>query len=214
MANSQTLKQRFIDLLFEDEYDVSNPEVQNKKPDNRLKASDILYKKPEARDEGILGSNTAKAEAFVKEKTISSNNTFIDYQEGENKKELSNQKNVESKIEEDEKYVAQPFLSPIFGNIEKDDKKENSTSNVNYACLEKPRSNYLGTVFSPIYGYDTINNSNATKKETVKKQETIAVDVTDNLTDVFSTVELRKDNFDSFEKTSEVSLFDDLYKSK
>ena len=213
MANSQTLKQRFIDLLFEDEYDVSNPEVQNKKSDNRLKASDILYKKPEARKEN-LGSNPAKAETPIKEKTISSNNTFIDYQEDENKKELSNQKNVENKIEEDEKYVAQPFLSPIFGNIEKDDKKENSTSNVNYACLEKPRSNYLGTVFSPIYGYDTINNRNDAKKETVKKQETIAVDVTENLTDVFSTVELRKDNFDSFEKTSEVSLFDDLYKSK
>ena len=211
MASSQTLKQRFIDLLFEDEYDVSNPEVQNKKSDNRLKASDILYKKPETKKED-LGLNHTKDETPIKDKTISSNNTFINYQESENKKEVSDQEKVETKNEE-EKYVAQPFLSPIFGNIEKEDKKESSTSNVNYACLEKPRSNYLGTVFSPIYGYDTVNNKDDKKNKTIKKEETIAVDVTENLTDVFSTVDLRKDNFDSLEKTSEVSLFDDLYKS-
>ncbi len=210
MASSQTLKQRFIDLLFEDEYDVSNPEVQNKKSDNRLKASDILYKKPETKKED-LGLNHTKDETSIKDKTISSNNTFINYQESENKKEVSDQEKVETKNEE-EKYVAQPFLSPIFGNIEKEDKKESSTSNVNYACLEKPRSNYLGTVFSPIYGYDTVNKDDK-KNKTIKKEETIAVDVTENLTDVFSTVDLRKDNFDSLEKTSEVSLFDDLYKS-
>ena len=210
MASSQTLKQRFIDLLFEDEYDVSNHEVQNKKSDNRLKASDILYKKPETKKED-LGLNHTRDETPIKDKTISSNNTFINYQESENKKEVSDQEKVETKNEE-EKYVAQPFLSPIFGNIEKEDKKESSTSNVNYACLEKPRSNYLGTVFSPIYGYDTVNKDDK-KNKTIKKEETIAVDVTENLTDVFSTVELRKDNFDSLEKTSEVSLFDDLYKS-
>ncbi len=212
MASSQTLKQRFIDLLFEDEYDVSNPEVQ-KKTDNRLKASDILYKKPEVKKEA-LDSNPLMEDTSIKENITSSNNTFINYQESEIKKEVSILEKVETKKEEEEKYVAQPFLSPIFGNIEKDDKKESSTSNANYACTEKPRSNYLGTVFSPIYGYDTINNRNDSKKETVKKKETVAVDVTEDLTDVFSTVELRNDKFDSFEKTSEVSLFDDLYKSK
>ncbi len=212
MASSQTLKQRFIDLLFEDEYDVSNPEVQ-KKTDNRLKASDILYKKPEVKKE-ISDSNPQKEDTSIKENITSSNNTFINYQESEIKKEVSILEKVETKKEEEEKYVAQPFLSPIFGNIEKDDKKESSTSNANYACTEKPRSNYLGTVFSPIYGYDTINNRNDSKKETVKKKETVALDVTEDLTDVFSTVELRNDKFDSFEKTSEVSLFDDLYKSK
>ncbi len=212
MASSQTLKQRFIDLLFEDEYDVSNPEVQ-KKTDNRLKASDILYKKPEVKKE-TLDSKPLIEDTSIKENITSSNNTFINYQESEIKKEVSILEKVETKKEEEEKYVAQPFLSPIFGNIEKDDKKESSTSNANYACTEKPRSNYLGTVFSPIYGYDTINNRNDSKKETVKKKETVAVDVTEDLTDVFSTVELRNDKFDSFEKTSEVSLFDDLYKSK
>lgn len=211
MASSQTLKQRFIDLLFEDEYDVSNPEVQ-KKTDNRLKASDILYKKPEVKKE--TDSNPQKEDTSIKENITSSNNTFINYQESEIKKEVSILEKVETKKEEEEKYVAQPFLSPIFGNIEKEDKKDNGVSNANYACTEKPRSNYLGTVFSPIYGYDTINNRNDSKKETVKKKETVAVDVTEDLTDVFSTVELRNDKFDSFEKTSEVSLFDDLYKSK
>ncbi len=218
MASSQTLKQRFIDLLFEDEYDVSNPEVQNKKPDSRLKASDILYKKPEAKKEQI-DSNPIKVEAPVKEKVVEKvapNNTFINYQESEKKKLDSNPVKVEvTTNEEDEKYVAQPFLSPIFGNIEKEDKKEkeSGTSNVSYACLEKPRSNYLGTVLSPIYGYDTINNKKDGKKETSKKVETVATDVTDDLTDIFATVELKKDSFESDEKTSEVSLFDDLYKS-
>ena len=51
MASSQTLKQKFIDLLFEDEYDVSNPEVKNRRPESRMKASDILYKKPEVKKE-------------------------------------------------------------------------------------------------------------------------------------------------------------------
>ena len=215
MASSQTLKQRFIDLLFEDEYDVSNPEVQNKKPDSRLKASDILYKKPETKKEE-LASNPVKVEAPVKEKVIP-NNTFINYQESKKSTETVNvAKKVETTInEEDEKYVAQPFLSPIFGNIEKDDKKEkeSGTSNVSYACLEKPRSNYLGTVLSPIYGYDTINNKKDSKKETSKKVEIVATDVADNLTDIFASVEPKKDNFESEEKTSEVSLFDDLYKS-
>ncbi len=217
MASSQTLKQRFIDLLFEDEYDVSNTEVQNKSTDTRIKASDILYKKPEVKKEEtkitVEKKPQVKVEKPVEEK-VTSNSTFINYQETTKKKEeVKEPKQQEStKALDDEKYVAQPFLSPIFGNIEKEDKKtKESVSNVNYACLEKPRSNYLGTVLSPIYGYDSIIKN---KKEKVKKEEIVASDVTDNLTDIFSTVELKNTAFDNVEKTSEVSLFEDLYKSK
>ncbi len=217
MASSQTLKQRFIDLLFEDEYDVSNTEVQNKSADTRIKASDILYKKPEVKKEEtkitVEKKPQVKVEKPVEEK-VTSNSTFINYQETTKKKEeVKEPKQQEStKALDDEKYVAQPFLSPIFGNIEKEDKKiKESVSNVNYACLEKPRSNYLGTVLSPIYGYDSIIKN---KKEKVKKEEIVASDVTDNLTDIFSTVELKNTAFDNVEKTSEVSLFEDLYKSK
>ncbi len=217
MASSQTLKQRFIDLLFEDEYDVSNTEVQNKSTDTRIKASDILYKKPEVKKEETKITVEKKPQVEVEkpvEKKIASNSAFINYQETTKKKEeVKEVKQQESaKTLDDEKYVAQPFLSPIFGNIEKEDKKiKESVSNVNYACLEKPRSNYLGTVLSPIYGYDSIIKN---KKEKVKKEEIVASDVTDNLTDIFSTVELKNTAFDNVEKTSEVSLFEDLYKSK
>ncbi len=217
MASSQTLKQRFIDLLFEDEYDVSNTEVQNKSVDTRIKASDILYKKPEVKKEETKITVEKKPQVEVKkpvEEKVTSNSTFINYQETTKKKEeVKEPKQQEStKALDDEKYVAQPFLSPIFGNIEKEDKKiKESVSNVNYACLEKPRSNYLGTVLSPIYGYDSIIKN---KKEKVKKEEIVASDVTDNLTDIFSTVELKNTAFDNVEKTSEVSLFEDLYKSK
>lgn len=211
MASSQTLKQKFIDLLFEDEYDVSNPEVKNKKPETRMKASDILYKKPDAVKEEVKKDDNV---AVQKPKV---NNTFINYEHKEEPKDISDVIKTpvyETKEETEEKYVAQPFLSPIFGNIEKDEKKaKKPVSNANYACLEKPRSSYLGTVLSPIYGYESITNTSQPKKVLESKKE--PVDVTADLADIFSTVEFSNSkSIDELDKTSEIDLFDELYKSK
>lgn len=88
--------------------------------------------------------------------------------------------------------MAQPFLSPMFGSLEKEEKKaKEPISDVNYACLEKPRSSYLGTVLSPIYGYESITN---VQKETKKvdNSKKVATDVTSDLADIFSSVDFNE----------------------
>ena len=214
MASSQTLKQKFIDLLFEDEYDVSNPEVKNRRPESRMKASDILYKKPEVKKEETVVKVEEVKRVVEEPKT---NNTFINYEQKEERNDFIDVIKTpvydEVKREEpEEKYVAQPFLSPMFGSLEKDEKKaKEPISDVSYACLEKPRSSYLGTVLSPIYGYESITN---VQKETKKvdNSKTVATDVTSDLADIFSSVDFNEK--DDMDKTAEINLFDELYKTK
>ena len=214
MASSQTLKQKFIDLLFEDEYDVSNPEVKNRRPESRMKASDILYKKPEVKKEETVVKVEEVKRVVEEPKT---NNTFINYEQKEERNDFIDVIKTpvydEVKREEpEEKYVAQPFLSPMFGSLEKEEKKaKEPISDVNYACLEKPRSSYLGTVLSPIYGYESITN---VQKETKKvdNSKKIATDVTSDLADIFSSVDFNEK--DDMDKTAEINLFDELYKTK
>lgn len=219
MASSQTLKQKFIDLLFEDEYDVSNPEVKNRKPESRMKASDILYKKPEAqKEETVVKVEEVKREEPVKmvvEPKV--NNTFINYQQKEEHNDfidvIKTPVYEEVREEPEEKYVAQPFLSPMFGSLEKEEKKVNKEpiSNASYACLEKPRSSYLGTVLSPIYGYESITNVQKETKKTDNSKK-VATDVTSDLADIFSSVDFTEK--DDMDKTAEINLFDELYKTK
>ena len=214
MASSQTLKQKFIDLLFEDEYDVSNPEVKNRRPESRMKASDILYKKPEVKKEETVVKVEEVKRVVEEPKT---NNTFINYEQKEERNDFIDVIKTpvydEVKREEpEEKYVAQPFLSPMFGSLEKDEKKAKELiSDVSYACLEKPRSSYLGTVLSPIYGYESITN---VQKETKKvdNSKKVATDVTSDLADIFSSVDFNEK--DDMDKTAEINLFDELYKTK
>lgn len=220
MASSQTLKQKFIDLLFEDEYDVSNPEVKNRRPEIRMKASDILYKKPEVKkEEPVVKAEEVKREEPVKRVVQESkvNNTFINYEQKEERNDFIDVIKTpvydDAKREEpEEKYVAQPFLSPMFGSLEKEEKKaKEPISDVNYACLEKPRSSYLGTVLSPIYGYESITN---VQKETKKvdNSKKVATDVTSDLADIFSSVDFNEK--EDMDKTAEINLFDELYKTK
>ena len=214
MASSQTLKQKFIDLLFEDEYDVSNPEVKNRRPESRMKASDILYKKPEVKKEETVVKVEEVKRVVEEPKT---NNTFINYEQKEERNDFIDVIKTpvydEVKREEpEEKYVAQPFLSPMFGSLEKDEKKaKEPISDVSYACLEKPRSSYLGTVLSPIYGYESITN---VQKETKKvdNSKKVATDVTSDLADIFSSIDFNEK--DDMDKTAEINLFDELYKTK
>ena len=214
MASSQTLKQKFIDLLFEDEYDVSNPEVKNRRPESRMKASDILYKKPEVKKEETVVKVEEVKRVVEEPKT---NNTFINYEQKEERNDFIDVIKTPvyddvKREEPEEKYVAQPFLSPMFGSLEKEEKKaKEPISDVNYACLEKPRSSYLGTVLSPIYGYESITN---VQKETKKvdNSKKVATDVTSDLADIFSSVDFNEK--DDMDKTAEINLFDELYKTK
>lgn len=209
MGSSQTLKQKFIDLLFEDEYDISNNEKKNKKNEKRMKASDLLYKKNEVKDEDLVDKKVEKEPRV--------NNAFIDYEQKEIKRPIKETSDSLVKEQVEETYVAQPFLSPIFGNLDKDKKKqEKPVSHTKYVSLKKPNSSYLGTVLSPIYGYETTNDIKD-NKETVLENKNNKADFTSDLTDIFSTVELSKKDISSvndLDKTSEIDLFDDYYKAK
>ena len=185
-----------------------------------MKASDILYKKPEVKkEEPVVKAEEVKREEPVKRVVQESkvNNTFINYEQKEERNDFIDVIKTpvydDAKREEpEEKYVAQPFLSPMFGSLEKEEKKaKEPISDVNYACLEKPRSSYLGTVLSPIYGYESIAN---VQKETKKvdNSKKVATDVTSDLADIFSSVDFNEK--EDMDKTAEINLFDELYKTK
>lgn len=203
MASSSTIKQRFMDILFEpDEEEKINEMKQERRIDksqitetSTIKATDILYKK---------GGNDDQKTVFI-------NLT-------ETKTNANTTQNEEKPLVEEEPYVTSPNLSPIFGNIDNTKKKrKSSTANVDYASTEKPSSNYLGMVLSPIYGYDTIKANDARAKfNNAPKAEYEDSDITEDLTDIFETEEFKQyadeePSEDELDKTDDISLFDDLY---
>lgn len=210
MANTQTIKQKFLDILFEDDeddeaYEPVKPKVKREVP--RVKASDLLYKKEEKKLVDVKNETPVKEEV----KQEKENNTFINYGQQDN-----NAYKVETKQEKVEEYTYTPALSPIFGNVEKDKKnKKDETVSVDYAATDKPSSNHLGIVLSPIYGYDTAKEVEV--KEPIKKKEEYKdKDITTDLGDIFATDEFKQEAFkeEDKEKTSEIDLFSDFYTTK
>ena len=200
MANSQTIKQRFLDILFENEDDEEENinKVSNVKETPRVKASDILYTKKEEKD-------------IKEDKPKKSESAFINYDD----KFIKEEKKTE-KIEE--VYVAQPALSPIFGDLDKNNVKKKKTEpiSVDYASTEKPSSNYLGIVLSPIYGYDSVSANDARSKLNNKEEKIIDQDITSDLSDIFATDEYKQEVFKQEEKENEepIDLFGDFYRIK
>ena len=208
MANSTTIKQRFIDILFEpdEEESIDINKNENRKIDKSqikeaspISAKDLLYGKQE------------------KEPREQKSTTFINLTED---KPVVNKPKEVVAVEE-EVYIASPNLSPIFGNIEGNSKKKQkkmTDTNIDYAAVKKPSSNYLGMVLSPIYGYDTVkaNDARAKLTEPVKVDYT-DMDITEDLTDIFATEEFRvpeeekRDTEEEINKTDEIDLFSDLY---
>lgn len=216
---TQTLKQRFLDILFEDDEDDAaiNEEPKEKvvREVPRVKASDLLYGKKE--NKPLIIKEEKKIEPKVEQvapKEKVNKETFINYAEDikENTKHEVRSQSV------DEIYISQPALSPIFGNVEKDKKnKKDETVSVDYASVDKPNSNHLGIVLSPIYGYDTAKVEEV--KEPVKKKEESFKDkdITTDLGDIFATDEFKQEAFneeEEKEKTAEIDLFSDFYTTK
>lgn len=186
MANSNTIKEKFMNILFEpeeeeDEYPKRDILEEIKKDKNlrpkpsTIKATDLLYGKKDS---------------------DSSSQVFID---------LNEITKEPPEVVTNEEYVASPNISPIFGNIDesKKTKKSNNSTTLNYASVDKPSSNYLGMVLSPIYGYDS-NNTEDNKQEELKDVKNI--DVTEDLSDIFSTEEVKLAlEDDKEEKTIEVT---------
>ena len=215
MASSQTIKQRFLDILFEDEDDEEEVRKPSSK-ETRVKASDLLYGKKEVNE--VTEKKEEKIEKPIVKKE--SESAFINYDQKASKEEKKD-------IKLEEIYVAQPALSPIFGNIEKenDKKKKDEVISVDYASIEKPGSNYLGTVLSPIYGYDTITANDVRSKlekkeeqlEKIDKQEDkiLDKDITEDLSDIFATDEYKQEAFKQENNVEDsIDLFGDFYKEQ
>ena len=95
--------------------------------------------------------------------------------------------------------------------------------------IGKPGSNYLGTVLSPIYGYDTITANDARSKLDVKKEEKeeqlekidkqedkiLDKDITEDLSDIFATDEYKQEAFKQENNVEDsIDLFGDFYKEQ
>lgn len=190
MANSQSIKKKFLDILFEpdDEEEKkvqkSNTSVNN---DNApLKATDLLY-----------GKKTSKSSAFI--------NLADEVNKEDNTEDVSNS-------EEKPFYTSSPNLSPIFGNIDSNKKKKTFSTNgaVDFAYTDKPNGNYLDMVMSPIYGYDTNSANEARSKLDLLRQNHFHDnDITEDLSDIFSTDEFKQEinNSEPEINNSEIDLF-------
>jgi len=206
--NTQTIKQRVMDILFEDE---AKNEVSNK--EEVKKEESVILTKPKVKTQG-----TYKASDLLYGKKDENGKPFINLEEEKKSTPVSAKEFVKS-VEE---YVSSPNISPMFGTIAPKIKKSDDASSIDYATVEKPESNYLDMVLSPIYGYDSRKANEArTNLEQVKEVKKVeSVDVTE---DLFATLETKlaesKERHSSLEdesmtKTSEMDLFADFYLDK
>ena len=177
---------------------------------------DLLFEQDEEEviiaDEPLEPVNVAKPAAYPKAKEViynipkpKSTSTFINVDE-EVKSEIKTEK--ESTVSEPVVYEAQPNLSPIFGVI-----KTSVTAQTN-----PPKNSVLGTVLSPIFGYDTqraneVREEYGLMMENSKEDESIATDVTDSFEPLFDSQETTALNelLNSEYDPEEIDLFEDLF---
>ena len=129
------LKQKFLDILFEDEDDetevkdtpvikkeaVKKEEKKEEIEESAIKAKDILYRKA-GKSPFINLDNTTKGTHF----DLNDSNQY----------EMSSQ------------------ISPIFGLIANEDKRKvNVSSEITESQITKPADSHLDIITSPIYGY-------------------------------------------------------------
>ncbi|MDO4500713.1 MAG: hypothetical protein Q4B60_05490 [Erysipelotrichaceae bacterium] len=214
MANTTTIKQKFLDILFEPENEEEErklKETEKKKSENSLSAKDLLYKTNKETD--LVSPKPAPQPVKQAPVTPKPSPTFINYNK---EKEIEIPKIVEETKEEI--YVSRPNLSPIFGDMDasnpKKKKNENKTVNATFAATDKPSSSYLGIVLSPIYGYDTLKANEERVK--VNKVEEEKLDMTEDLGDIFATEEFKQEAFDDETEVvpAEIDLFADFYAKK
>lgn len=112
MANTQTLKQKFLDILFEeDDEDIEEAKEKIARDVPRVKASDLLYGKKE--NKPLIIKEEPKVSKEVKKEVNSfkenNNDTFINYNKELNKNKVNEVRNNSV----DEIYISQPALSLI-----------------------------------------------------------------------------------------------------
>lgn len=128
------LKKKFMDILF-DEDDDENQSVENyvhqtkKIEESPIRAKDILYRR-------------------------SNKNTFIDLNEPKKPTIIEDKPVVEEITTKDSTYEMSSHISPIFGPVKENKKKD---INVNQEIIDtqtsKPAGSHLDIITSPIYGY-------------------------------------------------------------
>ena len=207
------LKKKFYDILFEPEERevVANAPLenvrQNRRSEHPIKASDVLYKQP----------NQEKPKS-----------AFIDYEEKNisvfGNTPVTETVNVKEEKEEEEAYVRQPTISPIFGVVKQKEEVVKDVE-VDDTLLKKPSDSHLGTVISPIYGYGTAEdfndplnfgfNQKDSLADTVKEAETKKLLAEDDLKDLDNhSLDdiLGTPDDETYLSDREINLFDELFK--
>ena len=191
---TETLKDKLIDLLFEKDPPKEETRPQETKPVKRpepevspIKAEDLLYDRNKGHEK--------------------KSGTFINYNEPDRNKE-------EEIMPVD--YSPTPNLSPIFGPLDAEKKsrdKKDVKADVDYASTEKPKSSPLGTVMSPIFGYDSkkANELRDELREEEKKEEIEDFDITEDLGDIFAGDEYKQETEENETVAEEIDLFSDFY---
>lgn len=138
-----SVKKKFLDILFDPDDDEDEVEQSNKKAakeENPYRAKDVLYHK----------SNTS---AFIDLNTNNSNKETDKVEETENDYEFSSQ------------------ISPIFGIIKEGKKPERKIRPVDEKVLGNPDDSHLNIVTSPIYGYGSSDDNNVNDSFMVDNNE-------------------------------------------
>lgn len=197
------------------------------KKDIKDMVMDLLFEQNEEEviiaDEPLEPVNVAKPSALPKAKEVIYNipkpkasSTFIDVDE-ETKTEVKTEK--ESTVSEPFVYEAQPNLSPIFGIIkEKNTTPRPETKTPAVSQTNPPKNSVLGTVLSPIFGYDTQRANEAREEygmmiENSKVDEIADTDITETFEPLFDSQETTALNelLNSEYDPEEIDLFEDLF---
>ena len=197
------------------------------KKDIKDMVMDLLFEQDEEEviiaDEPLEPVNVAKPAAYPKAKEViynipkpKSTSAFINVDE-EVKSEIKTEE--ESTVSEPVVYEAQPNLSPIFGVIKEKPSAERPVIKTSVtAQTNPPKNSVLGTVLSPIFGYDTqraneVREEYGLMMENSKEDESIATDVTDSFEPLFDSQETTALNelLNSEYDPEEIDLFEDLF---
>ena len=196
------IKKRIIDMLFEP---VEDEEGEDRPVERKPTAKELLYGKEKVAEPAVSRQEVVKEKPVSKPIEKTAGSSFIDYIE----KNADPVSPVTVKDEGSDSFEAVPNLSPIFGVIGSldDTPVDQKEYQVDEAQTKKPQGSYLGTVLSPIYGFDDSKSILSTehKSDTEERKKDKDLDF------FFDTRDPFKDEDETVVVSDEIDLFSDFY---
>lgn len=204
------MKKRLIDLLFEPDPNNQESDEYIEAPlENVLVSDEPSYNQQKREHAPETSTHYSAADLLYKSKQ----SVFVNLEET-NQQSVSETINIEKTEIEEEKaeYTPTANISPMFGLINDNKPQEYYKPRLDRAQVTKPADSPLGTIFSPIYGYETskIRDIFENKvQEEPKVDNKIENEEIENLFDEYKDYSLDKilgenvslfDNFDSEDK--------------